>query len=304
VGALAYADDIVLVAPTPSAMRLMLATCDRFAAEYDIIFNALKSNFLVFVSNIHRYMRVSMSKCLFYVGGNPIDYATCYTHLGHTISCDNVCREDIISRRNIFVGQVNNVICSFDRLSWSVKLSLFKTYCTSLFGCELWRLDDYDGIELFAVAWRRSLRRILRLPPSTHNFLLPLLTDTLPLYDEMCKRNARFVIACLFSSSTLVRSIARHSTFGHNNFSVLGRNLLVCCERYSWSYESFVLGNVSLQHCNFVRFCSNSVTSSQLRVALFILELISVRENSFELSNNMLLSREEIDYLIHCNCTL
>ena len=50
VGALAYADDIVLVAPTPSAMRLMVANCDKFAADYDIIFNALKSNFLVFVS--------------------------------------------------------------------------------------------------------------------------------------------------------------------------------------------------------------------------------------------------------------
>ena len=32
-GALAYADDIVLVAPTHRAMRNMLAICDKFADE-------------------------------------------------------------------------------------------------------------------------------------------------------------------------------------------------------------------------------------------------------------------------------
>jgi Reverse transcriptase (RNA-dependent DNA polymerase) len=46
-GALAYADDLVLLSPTPSAMRKMLAICDVFAAEYDILFNAGKSKFLV-----------------------------------------------------------------------------------------------------------------------------------------------------------------------------------------------------------------------------------------------------------------
>ena len=39
VGALAYADDIVLLAPTPSAMRKLLQICDAYAAEFDISFN-------------------------------------------------------------------------------------------------------------------------------------------------------------------------------------------------------------------------------------------------------------------------
>ena len=47
VGAMAYADDIVLVAPTPSAMRKMLMICDMYASLYDIIFNAQKSKLLV-----------------------------------------------------------------------------------------------------------------------------------------------------------------------------------------------------------------------------------------------------------------
>ena len=55
VGALAYADDIVLLCPTPSAMRKLLSICDTFANEYDIKFTAQKSKLLVVSpSNRHR----------------------------------------------------------------------------------------------------------------------------------------------------------------------------------------------------------------------------------------------------------
>ena len=50
-GALAYADDSVLLAPTASALRKMLAICDVYAAEYSMSFNAQKSKCLVILSN-------------------------------------------------------------------------------------------------------------------------------------------------------------------------------------------------------------------------------------------------------------
>ena len=43
IGALAYADDIVLAAPTHRAIRNMLAICDKFSDEYNVVFNAKKS---------------------------------------------------------------------------------------------------------------------------------------------------------------------------------------------------------------------------------------------------------------------
>jgi len=44
VDALSYEDDLLLPAPTPSAMRKLLAVCDNYAQEYCIKFNAKKSN--------------------------------------------------------------------------------------------------------------------------------------------------------------------------------------------------------------------------------------------------------------------
>ena len=42
-GALVYADDLVLIAPTAAAMRHMLATCERFAEEFHVTFNPEKT---------------------------------------------------------------------------------------------------------------------------------------------------------------------------------------------------------------------------------------------------------------------
>ena len=46
--ALAYADDLILLAPSARAMRRMLSICDSFAAEYCVTFNNTKSKCITF----------------------------------------------------------------------------------------------------------------------------------------------------------------------------------------------------------------------------------------------------------------
>jgi len=48
VGALVYADDIVLLSPTASGMRSLLRLCDTFASDFSVVFNAAKSKCLWF----------------------------------------------------------------------------------------------------------------------------------------------------------------------------------------------------------------------------------------------------------------
>ena len=47
-GALAYADDITLLAPCKFALSIMLDVCEQYAAEFDILFNGSKSKLLFF----------------------------------------------------------------------------------------------------------------------------------------------------------------------------------------------------------------------------------------------------------------
>jgi len=43
VGALAYTDDVTLLAPTPRAMRLQLGIFEAYAHEFRVVFNTAKS---------------------------------------------------------------------------------------------------------------------------------------------------------------------------------------------------------------------------------------------------------------------
>ena len=48
VGALAYADDITLLALCKSALSILIRVCENYAAEFDILFNGNKSKLLFF----------------------------------------------------------------------------------------------------------------------------------------------------------------------------------------------------------------------------------------------------------------
>jgi len=49
--------------------------------------------------------------------------------------------QDILHRRNAFIGQVNSVLCFFGKLPSAVKARLFHSYCISFYGCDLWDLS-------------------------------------------------------------------------------------------------------------------------------------------------------------------
>jgi len=51
VGVIAYADDIIFISPAALGTRRLLLICDSYADEYDIVFNASKSKFLVCISD-------------------------------------------------------------------------------------------------------------------------------------------------------------------------------------------------------------------------------------------------------------
>ena len=71
-----YADDVVLLAPTATAVRHLLSISDNFATDFDVNSNAQKTKFIFFDS------AVSKSSCplpTFYVGNTVIEYFICST---------------------------------------------------------------------------------------------------------------------------------------------------------------------------------------------------------------------------------
>ena len=83
-------------------MRRMLQTCDAYAAEFSINFNANKSKCLIAAPIRRRYLLNKSDICLFSVGGKAIEFVDFFVHLGHIISSDlDDCR-DVANRRCSF----------------------------------------------------------------------------------------------------------------------------------------------------------------------------------------------------------
>ena len=82
-----------------------------------------------------------------------------------------------------------------------VKLMLTKLSCSYLYGSVLWDLS-HSRIEDVCIAWRKGLKLALGLRWRTHSTLLPSITDSLPLRDELFCRTAMFL-----SNVLIVRTV-------------------------------------------------------------------------------------------------
>jgi hypothetical protein len=184
--------------------------------------------------------------------GQPIGL-TPYVHLGHTINCQLDDSDDIRYRRNCLIGQSTNALYYFNKLALLVRTKLFQNFCNSMYGCELWSSADRI-IEEFCVAWRKSLRRVLNLPYDSHGYLLSLLSGTVPVFIEICKRSARFTSSSLNNRSILVQSFPRHGINFARHKTCVGRNALFCCNYFIWNLPDFSTGNVLLRNYSFTNF--------------------------------------------------
>ena len=160
---------LLILAPTASALRKMLAIRDSYASEFHIVFNANKSKCLFLFPSTRRFLYNSLKSCMFFIGGKPIEFVDSFSHLGHLITNKFTDSSDVLKRRSDFVGQVNNMLCYFCKLTSCVKNRLFQSYCTSLYGCELWLLTTSE-IEDLCVSWRKGLRRVWSLPNTSHSY--------------------------------------------------------------------------------------------------------------------------------------
>ena len=299
VGALAYADDLVLLAPTATALRKMLAICDAYAQDYCITFNVLKTKCLVVLPHSRRALFDRFEDYPFFLNNQAIEFVKSFVHLGHIITSSSDDEEDIRKRRNDFVGQVNSMISYFSNLDSFIRYKLFTSYCTSFYGCELWLLP-HRAIEQFCVAWRKGLRMVWKLPYCTHSYLLPLISQCLPVYDEICRRSLNFLRSCVNHKSAVVRFVACHGIKFSIGSSLLGQNVMFCAQRFGCSVNDILQGSTN-------RIINLSVRQSvDLRMsgsARLLRELLLLRDRVLTLSETNFFSHVELEDIIDSVCT-
>lgn len=298
-GVLGYADDVTLLAPTADAIRKMLVICNGYANEFSIKFNANKTKCILFTPPGKRAATVRPD---LYIDNRLIEYVSEWPHLGNIISVTQTDSACILHRRNQFIGQINDVLCIFNKVNVVLKLDLLQKYCLSLYGSVLWDLNDPQILRV-CTAWRAAIRRILRLPLQSHSIVVSLLAGKLPLFEELSRRLLLFHFACIRSSNSVVRSVFVHSIVNGFAQSPHGRNLLFLCDYLRFKPHLLLKDNEQAtvlflfsKHCQVLR------DNSYVDHIGVLAELLLVRSGMMDLFPNGVMSEEDINDYIECLC--
>ena len=60
-GAFAYADDLTLLSPSRYGFSVLISECEKYAAEYDILFKGNKSKFIYFNGRLCKLLKVGIT---------------------------------------------------------------------------------------------------------------------------------------------------------------------------------------------------------------------------------------------------
>ena len=165
-GAVCYADDVALIAPSASALRLMLRVCTQFTSTHSLIFNASKTQLIKFFRTSSGCDSTMFSFC-----GERLEYSKSVTHLGHILSSDLSDDLDVIAVRQGMCRKANHMLTIFRSCDTNTKTKLMQSFCLSLYGASLQMASSFE-IWSLETSYNNLLRKIWNLSCCCHTAIL------------------------------------------------------------------------------------------------------------------------------------
>lgn len=157
----AYADDMVLLAPSWHAMQELINLLELTCTDFDIVCNVKKTVCMVFSPKDASRRIASVFPC-FMLGAQLLQYVNQFRYLGHIINnCFND-NDDIMREiRNLYI-RTNMLISRFNRCSNAVKVTLFKTYCLCIYDLALWRRYSVATFNKLKSCYHKCIKKLFR----------------------------------------------------------------------------------------------------------------------------------------------
>ena len=165
---LAYADDLILIAPSAQGLQHIVNNIGISLSKHKLLINNTKSKYIVF-----KYKNKLEINSSIVLNGVQLERVYEYKYLG-IILMDNMSNNRDSDRIvNSFLGQFNSLYYKFNFASQNVLTYLFKTYCSSFYGIELWYNDSNRKKNLYktSVAYHKAIKRIVHLNSWDSNHL-------------------------------------------------------------------------------------------------------------------------------------
>ena len=157
VGAVSFADDLAILAPSRDGLQKLLDICDRYAASHNLQFSthpdANKSKTKTVYFPVGRERRpAQLSLC-----GRLLPWVDQAAHLGHEIHKSGSPDVDCNMARGRYIGTSSEVLAMFDFATPEQKLTAIQTYCCSWYGSMLWEFYS-DTAEKAFRAWSTTVK--------------------------------------------------------------------------------------------------------------------------------------------------
>ncbi len=284
VGALSYADDITLLCPSLRGLNKMLDICSHFAELFNITFNNKKTVCIKFGEILHEWESAHLNN-------NKLSWVDKIKHLGNHI--DSTLNDDLDCKSKIstFIGFVNKLQVNFGHLQNDVLCTLFKSYCCSFYGCQLWRIDSCYFTKV-CTAWNIGVRKIFNLPYQSHRWLLGPLLGQPHISVQLHKRSARFLYVMKHCSNNIVNACFKQACQNAN--SPIGHNIAYLRNIYGVDIKHHSI-NVCMSHIR-----SRRLSGDQLVIIRELRTLLSVRSGVYYIND---FTVSDVTALIKCIST-
>ncbi|XP_059055935.1 uncharacterized protein LOC131849827 [Achroia grisella] len=199
---LSYADDMVLLSPSISALRKMLNVCEQYTMKHGLKYNTNKSEFMFFGLG---GKNPTIPPIMLY--GVPINRVAKFKYLGHIITDDLKDNADIERERRALAVRGNMLSRRFARCSTEVKITLFKAYCQSFYTSSLWVNYTQQAYSALRVQYNNVFRMLLRLPRFCSASTMFAGASTDDLYAIRRKRIASLLHRLRGSSNSILKML-------------------------------------------------------------------------------------------------
>jgi hypothetical protein len=207
-----YADDAVLVAPSPIALQKLIRCCEIFAKDNDIIFNTKKTVCMYIKSRKFKDLKLPT----LYLYGKPLKLVETETYLGFVMS--NNCTSDRAVHKQMcsLYGKGNLISSNFSHVSLGVKLQLVKSFCTNVYCGHLWGTFTKSSYTKVNVAYRRILKSFMKLDNATS------ISQTMLLYninslDVLLRKSVHNFLNRLLLSDNAIINVVTNSLFYYDS---------------------------------------------------------------------------------------
>jgi Reverse transcriptase (RNA-dependent DNA polymerase) len=161
INVLAYADDLVLLAPTWAGLQSLLHILDSYSVCLDMSINIKKTVCMIY-KPICRNKILNCEFPKFQLHNYALLFVNSFRYLGHIIENCASDNDDIEREiRNLFI-RTNVLIRRFHYCSQSVKVLLFKSFCLCFYGLSVWKSFSAKCIGRFEAAYHKCIKNFFR----------------------------------------------------------------------------------------------------------------------------------------------